>query len=121
MGLAADKGCMPSILDREAALDLLGGDEELLKEIEHLFLDQYPVLLSKIQDAVALDDARQLEAAAHTLKGSVYNLAAHAAAEDALQLELLGRSGDLKQAAPALERLEASLSALACALKAHAE
>ncbi|MCC7498364.1 MAG: Hpt domain-containing protein [Bryobacterales bacterium] len=103
-------------LDREAALDRVGGDLELLQEVAALFLEEYPALLSHIREAVVAGDALALEHSAHSLKGSVSNFGAESAHEAAFQLELAGKTGDLSRAAERLARLETSLELLRCAL-----
>ena len=104
-------------LDRPVALLRVGGDEELLKEIAVIFLDDYPKVLSEIRAAIANGDARQLEASAHTLKGSVANFGAAAVVASALQLEQMGRTARLEQAAASVGALEEGL----CALRADLE
>jgi HPt (histidine-containing phosphotransfer) domain-containing protein len=107
------EGPKPAILfDRSAALDRLGGDEQLLREIASLFLAEYPALIDAIRSAVQRRDAHALERSAHALKGSVSNFDASAAVNAAFQLESIGRSGNLEHANAALEQLEAAFSDL---------
>ena len=82
-------------LNYAVALDRLGGDEELLQEVARLFLDEYPSMLSAIEKAVLANDPIQVERSAHSLKGSVSNFGADGAYEAALQLERMGRVGNL--------------------------
>ncbi|MGO9096971.1 MAG: Hpt domain-containing protein [Bryobacteraceae bacterium] len=96
----------PPALDREALLERVGGDVEFLQEIAGLFLEDCPKLLTAIQTAVSDGDARKLEHAAHTLKGSIANFGADAAREAAFRLEAMGRAGDLKPASEAYLTLE---------------
>jgi HPt (histidine-containing phosphotransfer) domain-containing protein len=103
-------------LDRDAVLDRVGGDEDLLKEITEIFLAEYPALIAEIRDAIQKQDAGKLEHSAHTLKGSVSNFGADAATNAAYQLEVLGRRGCLEQAPEALRALELHFAALAPAL-----
>jgi CheY-like chemotaxis protein/HPt (histidine-containing phosphotransfer) domain-containing protein len=111
----------PSILEGvpdEALLDLpqlrnrLGHDDALIRRIVGLFLDKSASWLADIRTAVHNRDARQLERAAHALKGSLANLTAHHGAEAAETLERLGRAGRLDQAADALARLDAVMRRL---------
>jgi HPt (histidine-containing phosphotransfer) domain-containing protein len=104
------------LLDRTAALDRIGGDEELLREIAGLFLSEYPSLIAEIRVAVQIGDARALERSAHSLKGSVANFEACAAVDAAFRLESMGRNGNLDQTASALAALEAAFEALHPAL-----
>ena len=109
------------VLDRALALSRVGGDEDLLREIAVLFLDDYPNLVQKIQDALVRNDAQGLERASHSLKGSVANFGAEAAYQAALELEKIGRSRDLTLAHIAYAGLEQSLNSLRPELVALAE
>ena len=92
-------------LNRALALERVGGDEELLREIAVLFLDDYPSLITTIERAVANNDAHNLERAAHTLKGSIANFGSDAAYQASLDLEQIGRSKDLTSMHEAHARL----------------
>ena len=78
-----------------------------------VFLDEYPLLLVTMQDALSHGNAQTLTYAVHTLKGSVANFAATSVFEAALKLEKIGRQGNLTQAKTALAELEAELARLA--------
>ena len=82
-------------LNRAVALERVGGDEELLREIAGLFLEDYPSLITKIEQAVASSDALNLERAAHSLKGSIANFGSDTAYQASLDLEQIARSKDL--------------------------
>jgi HPt (histidine-containing phosphotransfer) domain-containing protein len=81
--------------DREAALQSVDGDTELLVEMAQLFLQDSSRLLDEIGQAIQAGNASGLHRSAHTLKGSVANFVATEACETALQLEMMGRSGNL--------------------------
>ena len=81
--------------DLNAALERVGGDQELLKEIAQLFLDDAPGGLALIREAVEKNDALALQRAAHSLKGSVANFGAEETVEAAYQLEQMGANGKL--------------------------
>ena len=92
-------------LNRAAVLDRLGGDTTLLREITAIFLAEYPGLLAEIRDAIATGKSRDVERAAHTLKGSVSNFGVVAATKAALELELIGRHGRMADAPAAFNHL----------------
>ena len=96
-------------LNSAVALERLGGDEELLREVARLFLDEYPALLVEIREAVAARDANALQRAAHTLKGSVSNFGADAAYNAAFVLEMMGRTRDLTNVERGLAELDEAL------------
>jgi signal transduction histidine kinase/DNA-binding response OmpR family regulator len=104
-------------VDREAILRRLDGNEELLRELVDLFLEEAPRRLGQIRSAVALGDGNVLQAAAHSLKGSVGNFGVTAAFEAARRLEEVVRTGDLADAAAALPLLETALDRLLPALR----
>ena len=94
------------------ALARVGGDEELLKEIAVLFLDEYPRSLGELHKAVEAGDSKAVERAAHSIKGAVSNFGARAAVDAAAQLEQLGRAQKLAGASLGLHSLEQALTAL---------
>jgi len=96
-------------LDCEVALERLGGDEELLREVAGLFLDEYPMLLRDIQSAAMSRDAEALQRAAHSMKGSVSNFGADVVYQAAFILEKKGRAGELDSLGPCIERLACAL------------
>lgn len=92
---------MSDLVDRGTALERVGGDLDLLRELVELFRSDYPRLLAEISEACNRGDARWLQRTAHALKGSVGIFGSRAVVEAAAQLEILGQSAQLA-AAPAL-------------------
>jgi two-component system, sensor histidine kinase and response regulator len=107
-----------AVVDRAALLDRVGGDEDLLREIASIFLDEYPALIEEIRSAVGALDAKGIEGAAHSLKGSVANFGAQAATQAAFRLETLGRKGQLDEAPVAFDELLSEFQQLHPALLA---
>ena len=103
-------------LSWSAALARLEGDNELLAEMAALFVVECPRMLSAIHEAIARQDAKMLERAAHALKGSVGNFAAPAALDAALALEKAADRKDFGQAQLACAILEHALEHLTKAL-----
>ena len=102
---AAPSRQQATLIDRTAVLDRVGGDVDLLREITAIFIAEYPALLGEIQEAVASRNAKKLERAAHSLKGSVANFGAQAAIEASYRLEVIGRRERLDEASDALADL----------------
>ena len=110
---------MPAaVIDEAALLERFEGDRELLREVVGLFFEDCPRRLADIHNALASGNREALERAAHSIKGSVGNFAAPAAADAALQLEMIGRSGDLSCAKQACAVLEQEIDRLKRALAA---
>lgn len=78
-------------LDYALALDRLGGDADLYREIGRLFLSEAPERMQALERARAAADADGIQRAAHALRGN------------------LGRQGDLAGAARSLPALRAAL------------
>lgn len=102
--------------DLDAALSRVDGDREFLNEIVLLFLQDYPKALEEIRAAIARQDPQAVTFFANSLRGSLSNFSATPAVNAALQLETLGRQGDLSTAQSALTQLEESIAELKPAL-----
>lgn len=100
------------MLDYNAAMERVGGDEELLKEVARLFLDDCARSLQELEEAVTAGDAKRLEREAHTLKGSVANFGAAPVTDAAFALETMGRNQDLSTAKQGLQHLQNTLNTL---------
>jgi two-component system sensor histidine kinase/response regulator len=103
--------------DKVEALDRLGGDEQLLRELCQIFLEESPKLLRKLRQAIIDEDANALMRAAHNLKGELGYLGAVEASQAAQKLEDMGHENDLSQAAETLAVLEGETASLHVALK----
>ncbi|HMD33027.1 MAG TPA: response regulator, partial [Candidatus Acidoferrales bacterium] len=77
---------------------IVGGDEKLLREVVHVFLEDAPAKLSALAVALAAQDPNALALAAHGLKGSSAALGARAATDAAAHLEALARARNLAEA-----------------------
>ena len=100
------------VLDLAIARERVGGDEDLLREIALLLLDEYPPLLDEIRAALEASDAARLERAAHTLKGSMATVGAEGVRQASFRLETLGRGRTLGPARDAFQALEREIEAL---------
>jgi HPt (histidine-containing phosphotransfer) domain-containing protein len=105
-----------AVIDRDAALKRLGGDESLFRAMVRFFDEDSPGLLEDIRSGIRSSDSEQVARAAHTLKGLAANFNAEAAAGTAARMQEIGQSGDLSPAEAALSELEAELSRLYRAL-----
>jgi CheY-like chemotaxis protein len=103
--------------NKTEALDRIGGDEELLRDLCHIFLEESPKLLQKLQQAVADGDSDGVMRAAHSLKGESSYLGAGGTSQAARQLEEMGRSRDLSHASNTLAVLEREVASLHIDLK----
>jgi two-component system sensor histidine kinase/response regulator len=107
---AGQNGAVP--LDQEGLLARVDGNKRLMRDLAKLFLAECPKFLSRIERAVAEHDSHGLAFAAHTLKGSLSNLAARPASDVALQLEKMALQGNLNNAAEVYAVLETEIGRL---------
>ncbi len=106
-------------LNEAALMAHVGGDQQLLRELVDLFLEDLPERLAAVRKAVRRRDALALSSAAHALKGAVSHFAAHDTFEFALKLERMGRTGDLEGAEEAFDGLKNEIGRLTHALAAY--
>lgn len=106
------------VLDEALLMSRVDNDPQLLKDLVDLFLEECPRLLNEIRVALDKKDAKGVQKGAHSLRGSLANLAAKSATEAALEVEGHAKDGDLAQAARGLEELEFQLERLKPALRA---
>ena len=102
-----------SVVDSEAFLDRLGGDEDLAKQLIELLLRDLPQLTGAVAKAVGERQAYALERSAHALKGAVANFAAAPAVAAAERLEVMGRKNDLQGCDEAQAKLQTEMHRLA--------
>lgn len=110
-------------INTEEIAERLDHDINLLRELVSLFISDSTTILGRIKSSIDRGDSAALRKEAHTLKGSVSNFSAYRAYELALELEKLGREGDLDESAEKfallgmeIENVREALIALA---KAH--
>lgn len=115
--LKSDEPTAKEVFDLAKALEVVDGDMELFREIADLFLVNLPDHIAQIQDGIARGDAKVVERAAHSLKGSVSNFGAKRAFETAYRLEVMGKEGRLAEAEKALSELERDLKELEAAMQ----
>jgi HPt (histidine-containing phosphotransfer) domain-containing protein len=90
--------------------------QEFLRELIGVYLEDTPLRLVELEQAMARQDALTLSKAAHTIKGSSSNFGATRLSKLAQEIELQGKSGNLAATAPLCVRLRAEYDLVAAAL-----
>jgi two-component system, sensor histidine kinase and response regulator len=93
-------------LDSKAILDRVGGDRQVLEQLIEVFAADCHEQLNVLADAVRCGNAREVQVAAHTIKGMVAFFGVESAIEAALALEEAGEEGSLSNADHWLQILE---------------
>ena len=98
--------------DGEAIQRRFEDDQELLRQLAEVFLEDCPARMAAIAEAFARDDTRALARAAHTLKGAVSVLCDNGPTLVVRELELAAKEGDLELARALHPRLEQQIELL---------
>jgi HPt (histidine-containing phosphotransfer) domain-containing protein len=94
------------------ALQRLGDDMELLRDIVQIYLEDAPVMIERIRAAIKQSDANALQRAAHSLKGLAATLSASEVVGAAVRLEHIAASRNLADAATTAAEVEQRVQAL---------
>lgn len=105
-----------SMIDYQELMYRVDGNKELLKQIIKLFLKTSPVLIMRIEDGIKRNDGRQVQHAAHLLKGMIGNFAAHSVMETAKAVEEKAKIDDFCNADALVQTLKKEISILEKAL-----
>lgn len=84
-----------AIFDRDAVLDLVDGEMELLQDLAGMLLEDLPGNVEQIENAIAAGDVSTVHHVTHQLKSSVGNLGGRAAQNAVQQLEQNARDGHI--------------------------
>jgi CheY-like chemotaxis protein/HPt (histidine-containing phosphotransfer) domain-containing protein len=90
----------------DVALDGVGGDRSLLREVVEAFCQEAPTHLRGIAEGTANDDAKLLARSAHTLKGGLRFLGVESVASIAETLEKAAKAGRTQGHERQVETLE---------------
>jgi len=99
-------------LDVDAMLSSFDGDVALVRVLAGVFDTSSRIQLSALSVALAGGDVEAVVRSAHTLRGSASNFRAQSVVDAAIDLERIGRTGDLSTAGPALAYLEVEIERL---------
>jgi two-component system, sensor histidine kinase and response regulator len=94
--------------DEGALLNRLSGNTALMTEVLGLFIEDCPLLVAAIEDAVTRQNSQDLRKAAHALKGAAGNMSAIRLFEEAAALEKMGAESRMDAAVPASAHLSAT-------------
>jgi len=111
----------PVAIDKAAAMEAVGDDLDLLRDVARIFLEECPRLMGEIAGLLEGECLQAVAQPAHSLKGSAANLGAVATMEAASALELAGKDGDRGAALEAYARLDAETQRLQMKLETLVE
>jgi len=109
----------PVTFDEDTLRERLSGDRALMTDVIRVFLEDLPMRLGAIKDAVTGRNAEALRTAAHALKGAASNLSAGGLFEAAHVLERLGAEARMDAAEAACRQLSVEASNVIDVLRRH--
>ena len=114
---APEVNASASTWNPDIALGRLDGDEELLRELVEIFLEESPKQLAAMQQAIEKGDPKKIESMAHTLKGELGYLGLPDAALKARDLESMGREHRLQNTSDVFPAFQAEISSVAAGMR----
>jgi PAS domain S-box-containing protein len=105
------------VINRQAVLARLDGDERLLLDLVEMYLQQWPRLFAELLQALQEDDLPTVTFKAHRLNGLARTFEAREAVDAALRVEDLCAAGDRAQVRAAGGELERAFRGLENTLK----
>jgi len=110
-----------TVFDKDVALKMLEGEEEFLKELAEIFINDAPEHMSEIEEAVNCRNSEALVKSAHKLKGAAANFGKNVTTDTAFKLETMGRENNLDGVEEVYGTLVKDIESLVNALKEFVE
>lgn len=111
------EGFGESFWNQSESLARLGGDEELLRELCEIFLEECPKLLQELRQGIAGANPEAVMRAAHSLKGELGYLGAKVAAQASQALEDMGHEKNMTRVPEVFDLLERELRDVCLAIE----
>jgi PAS domain S-box-containing protein len=96
----------PVVFDRQAFLERLMGDSDLIREITQGFLTDIPGQIKTLAEFIAAGDATAAGGQAHSIKGAAANVGGLALSSAAMAIEQAARAGSLAELPRLLVQVE---------------
>jgi len=100
----------PVLVDVEDFRRRVGSDEELIKEIFQIYIEDVDTYLSRIITAFDNEDFKDLKSTAHGLKGMSANISANVVRDAAYRLEKLAEDKASNEVGTLIEELKNNIN-----------
>jgi two-component system, sensor histidine kinase and response regulator len=100
------------VFDKEALMDRLMNDTELMKTVLSGFLDDIPKQMDVLKNHIAQKNCEDAEKQGHKIKGASANIGANILMEVAANIETSGKAGDLDTLVSLVPQLEEAFDQL---------
>ena len=112
VAMATNHGSGGPVFDWSPALTFVEGDAALLRDVLEAFLEECPVLMQTMAEAMVRRDASAMQRAAHMMAGALRMFGIEPAIDDAAQLEEMGRSNQFAHARACYADLKSHIDVL---------
>jgi HPt (histidine-containing phosphotransfer) domain-containing protein len=106
------------VFDRASLLTRLAGDEELVREIVTLFVEDTASLVVQLRKAAAAEDLSVVAQIAHAMRGAAANVSASRMVDVAQRTERAAKQGSVAESVDNAAELAAELAAFRSAAEA---
>ena len=96
----------PDVFDRVELLERLGGEEALIDIFVEKFINGITEHLTRLDEAVRLEDTSTIHFRAHTISGTAANMGAPRIQKVAARMESLAKKGELAELLPLIGELQ---------------
>jgi CheY-like chemotaxis protein/HPt (histidine-containing phosphotransfer) domain-containing protein len=103
--------------DITKVLERLGGDEQLLRDVIGIFLEDIPTHMTNLRQGIAKGNAESIVKTAHSLKGELGYLGIPKVSQRARELEQMGSKNDLERVAGEFALFETEISAVIASIR----
>ncbi len=97
------------IINKKEALEAIGNDEELLKEMYNIFIEEAPSLMKNLKIAIKEGKSPDITLNSHSLKSSSGHIGAKTMEKLAYQMERAGKNGEISDLSDLYENLQKEL------------
>ena len=109
------------IFNENEFMDRMINDKQLALEISTIFLNETPIDINKLSDAVESMDFKQIEEIAHGIKGACANVSGIKMKEICFELESAGKEKDVVKIQDYFEKLNTEFDVLKIVLEEFQE
>jgi two-component system sensor histidine kinase/response regulator len=99
-------------LDIDLAMPRFGDDKEFLLELLEGFIEELPERSRQFRESLVKQDSEKFSIMGHNLKGVAANFSAEPLRSYASELEMMGKNGNLDEAAAILDKVESEIPRL---------
>lgn len=103
---------MEDVIDLKDVMERVQGDKELLCDLFDIFVEDFVGKRDQLNAAFERGDVKQFQMMSHALKGASGNISARQMHLNCIDLDAMGKKGDISGAKPMLSLLDRQFESL---------